>query len=107
MIIAESLDVRGGAVILDHGLGIHTGYYHLSKISVQSGAMVEVGDKLGEVGSTGRSTGNHLHWDLLVGTIWVDAEAWIDSNLAGWIHNAWGGPFPEMNLHDMPKSHGE
>ena len=87
--LAESLIVRGGAVILDHGLGIHTGYYHLSDIKVHPGDEVKTGDLIGEVGTTGRSTGNHLHWDLLIGTTWVDAEAWMDSNLSGWIHNAW------------------
>ena len=35
-------------------------------------------DLLGEVGTTGRSTGNHLHWDMLVGTTWVDGLAWLE-----------------------------
>jgi murein DD-endopeptidase MepM/ murein hydrolase activator NlpD len=103
--LAESLIVRGGAVILDHGLGIHTGYYHLSDIKVNPGDEVEAGDLIGEVGTTGRSTGNHLHWDLLIGTTWVDAEAWMDSNLGSWIRNAWGGPFPNLDLLDMPSNY--
>jgi murein DD-endopeptidase MepM/ murein hydrolase activator NlpD len=44
---------------------------------------VAPGDLLGEVGTTGRSTGNHLHWDLLVGTTWVDGLAWLEGELAG------------------------
>ena len=60
------------------------------------------GDLLGEVGTTGRSTGNHLHWDLLIGTTWVDAEAWIEHNLGGWIRNGWGRPYPNQDLVDMP-----
>ncbi len=102
VVLAEPLVVRGGSIILDHGLGIHTGYYHLSDIKIQPGDEVNAGDLIGEVGTTGRSTGNHLHWDILVGTTWVDAEAWMDSNLAGWISNAWGGPFPNLDDPDMP-----
>ena len=102
VVLAEPLIVRGDAVILDHGLGIHSGYYHLSSINVHSGDEVLAGDLLGEVGTTGRSTGNHLHWDLLIGTTWVDAEEWIDSNLSAWTLNAWGGPFPNLDRSDMP-----
>jgi murein DD-endopeptidase MepM/ murein hydrolase activator NlpD len=92
--LAETLPVRGGSVILDHGLGIHTGYYHLSQINVEVGQHVNSGDLLGEVGTTGRSTGNHLHWDLLIGTNWIDAEQWVDSNLASGIRYHLTGPFP-------------
>ncbi len=102
VVLAEPLIVRGGAVILDHGLGIHTGYYHLSEINVSPGDIVKAGEPLGEVGTTGRSTGNHLHWDLLVGTTWVDPEIWINRNLAGWIRNGWGTDFPYQDLLDVP-----
>ena len=102
VVLAEPLIVRGSAIILDHGLGIHTGYYHLSEINVNPGDEVKTGDLLGKVGTTGRSTGNHLHWDLLIGTTWVDAEAWMGRNLAGWIRNGWGSPFPYHDLLDMP-----
>jgi len=83
--VAEVLKVRGGAVILDHGLGIHSGYYHLSEILVQPGQMVQPGDVLGAVGTTGLSTGNHLHWDFLIGTTWVDAQTWLAQDTACWI----------------------
>jgi murein DD-endopeptidase MepM/ murein hydrolase activator NlpD len=104
VVLAESLTVRGGAVILDHGLGIHTGFYHLSEIEVKSGQKVDGGDLIGKVGSTGRSTGNHLHWDLLIGTVWVDAEAWMEQNLADWIRNAWGIPFPSLERSNIPST---
>ena len=102
--LAEPLIVRGGTVILDHGLGIHTGYYHLSEITAIPGQLIEAGQLLGKVGTTGRSTGNHLHWDLLVGTTWVDSEAWMDTGLAAQIQNAWGVEFPRLNLHDIPRN---
>lgn len=85
VILAEMLYVRGGAVILDHGLGIYTGYYHMSGIAVQAGQTVLPGDPLGEVGTTGLSTGNHLHWDLLVAATWVDPAAWTEQDMACWI----------------------
>jgi murein DD-endopeptidase MepM/ murein hydrolase activator NlpD len=83
--LAEFLYVRGGAVILDHGLGIYSGYYHLSSVLTEVGQVVEPGQIIGEVGTTGLSTGNHLHWDLLVGGVWIDAAAWMEQDMACWI----------------------
>ncbi len=85
VVVAEFLYVRGGAVILDHGLGIYTGYYHMSSLAVTPGEVVQPGQIVGEVGTTGLSTGNHLHWDLLVNGIWVDAQAWLDQGMDCWI----------------------
>lgn len=81
VVLAETLYVRGGTVIIDHGLGIYTGFYHMSAIHAVPGQQVAPGDLLGEVGTTGLSTGNHLHWDLLINGIWVDAAAWRESGL--------------------------
>ncbi|MBK6429364.1 peptidoglycan DD-metalloendopeptidase family protein [Candidatus Amarolinea dominans] len=77
VVLAETLAVRGNAVILDHGAGLHTGYWHLSKIEVTVGQQVKAGDKLGEVGTTGLSTGAHLHWEMRVGLIPVDPLTWL------------------------------
>jgi murein DD-endopeptidase MepM/ murein hydrolase activator NlpD len=85
VVLAEFLYVRGGAVILDHGLGIYSGYYHLSSVLAEVGQVVEPGQIIGEVGTTGLSTGNHLHWDLLVGGVWIDAAAWMNQDMACWI----------------------
>lgn len=85
VVVAELLYVRGSAVIIDHGLGIYTGFYHLSSLAVAPGDEVRPGQLIGEVGTTGLSTGNHLHWDLLVSGVWVDAQAWLDQNMACWI----------------------
>jgi murein DD-endopeptidase MepM/ murein hydrolase activator NlpD len=54
----------GRMVTLDHGYGITTKYGHLSRIAVQQGQHVRRGDILGYVGSTGRSTGPHLHYEI-------------------------------------------
>jgi murein DD-endopeptidase MepM/ murein hydrolase activator NlpD len=64
--LAEALKVRGNAVIIDHGLGVYSCYYHLSEIRVQKGQMIEKGQVIGLVGSTGLSTGPHLHWEMRV-----------------------------------------
>ena len=85
VVVAGFLYVRGGAVIIDHGLGIYTGFYHLSSLAVAPGDAVQPGQLVGEVGTTGLSTGNHLHWDLLVNGVWVDAQAWLDQEMACWI----------------------
>jgi hypothetical protein len=92
IVIAEPLTVRGNAVIIDHGLGIYSGYYHLSSLSVAVGDHVEPGQQVGAVGTTGFSTGNHLHWDFLVAGQWVDALAWTDQNMGCWVLAGWGTP---------------
>lgn len=54
----------GKLVVLDHGGGIETRYGHLSQIAVKVGQRVHRGDVIGRVGSTGRSTGSHLHYEI-------------------------------------------
>lgn len=92
IVLAEQLFVRGGAVIIDHGLGVFTGLYHLSEVIGQPGQTIKEGDIVGRVGTTGLSTGNHLHWDLLVAGQWIDAAIWRDSGIGCWILEGWGRP---------------
>ncbi|MDZ7829959.1 MAG: M23 family metallopeptidase [Halofilum sp. (in: g-proteobacteria)] len=54
----------GGTLLLDHGHGLSSAFLHMQAISVEVGQRVERGEKLGEVGSTGRSTGAHLDWRM-------------------------------------------
>lgn len=54
----------GNQVVINHGNGYYTNYAHMSKISVKKGQKVSAGQKIGEVGSTGNSTGNHCHFEL-------------------------------------------
>ena len=74
--LAERLTVRGNAVIIDHGWGVHTGFYHLSEINVVVGQQVQMGALVGRVGNTGLSTGAHLHWDMRIRGINVDPYEW-------------------------------
>jgi murein DD-endopeptidase MepM/ murein hydrolase activator NlpD len=74
--LAEPLQVRGQVIILDHGLGVLTGYWHLSQIDVAVGQLVGKGQVIGLVGNTGLSTGPHLHWELRVHEVPVDPLQW-------------------------------
>ncbi|MCP9902493.1 peptidoglycan DD-metalloendopeptidase family protein [Cyanobium sp. Cruz CV11-17] len=62
----------GNRVVINHGDGFSSVYAHLSKFSVPSGSSVLQGQKIGEVGSTGFSTGNHLHFEILSGSTKLD-----------------------------------
>ncbi|HKZ05981.1 MAG TPA: M23 family metallopeptidase [Methylomirabilota bacterium] len=62
----------GNLVALDHGLGLYTLYMHLDRVDVREGAVVERGEPLGTVGSTGRATGPHLHFQVQAGRSRVD-----------------------------------
>lgn len=79
--LAEELTVRGGAVLIDHGLGVYSGYWHQSKLAVQVGQLVEAGQLIGYVGDTGLATGSHLHWELRVGGIAVDPIQWTKMSI--------------------------
>ncbi len=83
--VADFLKVRGGTVILNHGLGVYSGTYHLSELFTMPGERVNKGDLIGAVGTTGLSTGNHLHWDFLIGPVWVNGRSWLDNNLGCWL----------------------
>lgn len=56
--------IEGGLIGIDHGQGLISYYMHLSKLSVKNGARVKKGQKIGEVGASGRANGPHLHWSL-------------------------------------------
>jgi len=73
VVFAGSLYFAGNAVYVDHGLGVYTGYFHLSRILVKVGDELGSRDLLGEVGATGRVTGAHLHWYLSVSGQSLDA----------------------------------
>jgi murein DD-endopeptidase MepM/ murein hydrolase activator NlpD len=76
--LAEALQVRGNAVILDHGLGVLTGFWHLSRIDVVPGQVVGKGEVIGLVGNTGLSTGPHLHWEMRVLNVPVSPLQWTE-----------------------------
>jgi murein DD-endopeptidase MepM/ murein hydrolase activator NlpD len=67
----------GRFVEIDHGMGVHTRYGHLHSISVKAGQVVTSGDVIGKLGSTGRSTGPHLHYEVVVDDQPVDPLRFI------------------------------
>jgi len=77
VVFAGPLIVRGNAVMIDHGWGVYTGYMHMSQIDVQVGDNVEAGQILGKVGGTGRVSGPHLHFEVLVNGVQVDPLDWL------------------------------
>ena len=64
--------LAGRAVYIDHGGGLVTAYFHLSRVDVAQGDTVSAGQRIGAVGQTGRVTGPHLHWVARYGLISVD-----------------------------------
>lgn len=72
VIFARNSGAYGNCVKVDHGDGIVTLYAHLSKITVKVGDTLSAGDEVGKIGSTGRSTGNHLHFEVHIDGTPVD-----------------------------------
>jgi murein DD-endopeptidase MepM/ murein hydrolase activator NlpD len=68
----------GKYILLDHGGGIYTRYAHASALYVQAGEWVERGQVIGRVGSTGYSTGPHLHFELRVDGMYLNPEFYVD-----------------------------
>jgi murein DD-endopeptidase MepM/ murein hydrolase activator NlpD len=56
--------LEGGLIIIDHGNGLNSAFLHASRLLVEEGEAVRQGQHIGDVGSTGRSTGPHMHWGL-------------------------------------------
>jgi murein DD-endopeptidase MepM/ murein hydrolase activator NlpD len=69
----------GNCVEIDHGNGIATRYGHMSEVLVEEGQTVEIGETLGRIGSTGRSTGAHLHYEVRVDGEAVDPERFLNA----------------------------
>lgn len=63
---------NGNFILIDHGQGLSSYYLHLSKMNVKAGDFVKRGDKIGEIGSTGRATGPHLHWEVRWENVRID-----------------------------------
>lgn len=78
VVIAGAYPIKGGWVAIDHGGGVMSMYFHMSQVLVDVGDDVARGDVIGEVGSTGLSTGPHLHWEMRVHELPTSPTAWID-----------------------------
>jgi murein DD-endopeptidase MepM/ murein hydrolase activator NlpD len=79
VVLAEHMIMRGKCVILDHGRGVFTLHNHMSDIVVGVGDVVEKGQVIGFIGSTGLATGPHLHWEMRVFRWVTDPMKWTEN----------------------------
>lgn len=68
----------GNCIMIDHSQGISSLYGHLSNIDVKKGQVVKQGDKIGDVGTTGASTGPHLHFEVRRDNVPIDPAPWLN-----------------------------
>ena len=80
---AERFSSYGNYIQIEHGGELQTRYAHLSGYAVQEGARVHKGDLIGYVGSTGRSTGPHLHYEVRVAGVAVDPTPYMTGDMSG------------------------
>ena len=80
VILVGDFFYSGNYLILDHGFGLLSSYSHMSKIHVNAGDYLNQGDIIGEVGSTGRVTGPHLHWSVYLEKQRINPESLISKN---------------------------
>ena len=79
VIFADLLPIHGNFTVIDHGWGVYTSYSHQSQLLVSAGQQVKRGDLIGLIGSTGRSVGPHLHWEVIVNSTYVNPVTWLST----------------------------
>lgn len=84
VVLAEELYLTGNSIYLDHGMNLFTQYAHMSKLLVKTGDRVKAGDKIGEVGSTGFSTGPHLHFTFWIGNTATNPDRFLNRTPFRW-----------------------
>jgi murein DD-endopeptidase MepM/ murein hydrolase activator NlpD len=82
VVMVDTLNVRGNATVIDHGWGVYTGYWHQTQQLVSVGDTIVSGQTIGTVGSSGRVSGPHLHWELWVNGVPVNPMQWTQTNFA-------------------------
>jgi murein DD-endopeptidase MepM/ murein hydrolase activator NlpD len=78
VVFAGQLDIRGNYIMIDHGWGVYSGYAHLSQMNAERGQRVEQGQIIGASGTTGRSSGPHLHWEIALEGEWIDGALFLE-----------------------------
>ncbi len=78
LVFAGPLEIRGNYALIDHGIGIYSGYAHFSDLFVQAGQPVAAGQIIGSSGDSGRSSGPHLHWEIVAQGKWLDGLTLLD-----------------------------
>ena len=80
VILVGNFFYSGNFLILDHGFGLLSSYSHMSKVNVKTNDYLNQGDIIGEVGSTGRVTGPHLHWTVYLSKERINPESLLAEN---------------------------
>ncbi|MBQ6507961.1 MAG: LysM peptidoglycan-binding domain-containing M23 family metallopeptidase [Flexilinea sp.] len=79
VLFASELPIHGNYTVIDHGWGVYTSYSHQSQLLVTPGQEVKRGDLIGLIGSTGRSVGPHLHWEVIIHSVYVNPITWLNT----------------------------
>ena len=80
VILVGDFFYAGNYIIIDHGFGLISSYSHLSSVLVDKNELIKKGQEIGEVGSTGRVTGPHLHWTVYLNKVKINPESLINEN---------------------------
>ncbi len=87
VLYSGNLKLTGNTIVIEHGYGLKTWHYHLNGRNVQTGDMVKQGQQIGIVGSTGFSTGAHLHFSMSINDTFINPETAITTDLLSSIKN--------------------
>ena len=82
VVLAEDRFYSGGTVVIDHGQGLLTTYFHMSRIDVKAGELVTTSQPIGLIGATGQVTGPHLHFQVHVHDVWTDPAVLLALDLS-------------------------
>jgi hypothetical protein len=78
VVFADERITTGNTLVLDHGQGVYSLFFHLDSIDVTTGTYVEKGSKIAEIGATGIAAGSHLHWSIFVNGEWINPMDWLE-----------------------------
>lgn len=95
VVLAGNFFFAGGSIVLDHGGGLFTMYFHLSELRAGEGTLVRKGEIIGLSGATGRVTGAHLHWGARLANARVDPLRLLDRITGAWPPSAPALPMPD------------
>ena len=81
VILTGNYYYNGKFIILDHGKGLKSIFIHLDEILVKKGEIISKGDLIGKIGNTGKSSGPHLHWSLMLNKTYIDPEYFLENRI--------------------------
>jgi hypothetical protein len=102
IVLVRDCYYSGKTVVVFHGADVFTLYFHLDRTDVRAGTRVRKGQRIGAVGSTGRSTGPHLHWSARVAGLLVDPESLLAIDVEQGVAPPRRGGLPAPEPRDVP-----